>query len=232
MSNSIFANIDRQKVGACYHNWSMVSADFETPIKNVRRLMPSEKLKPIQTKAGLTSVTLMGMTYPKVEYLAPYNEFGVLIPVEPIVGDQDEGIPIYYVFQLPVTTHEACNSGLMFFGYPKFVAEIGFENKEKRVHCRVKAEGQDIVFLEVHTLPLTGPASNYYTYSFRKDTLLKTLIQIQGQSGKITNDTGARYFLGKHPIANELAKLEMNRVAVSYQYAPQLQSILHLPVKL
>jgi len=151
----------------------------------------------------------------------------IAIPVEQIDNDGKQEIPIYYIFQLPVTTQEACDAGVKYYGYPKFVAQIDYQEDGETTRCRVKAEGKDIVSLEVQSLSTTHQSLDFCTYSVKNEKLLKTLIQIEGQAGLATDSKGAKYFLGDHPVSIEIMNLKMSATPTRYQYAPRLQSILH-----
>jgi len=229
MNDSFFSNIDLQQVATCYYDWSMIAADFEAPVSNVLEILPTEKLKPLQIKTGITRVTLMAMAYRQIDNLTPYNEFGVGIPVASLEKDHHPGTPIYFISHLPVTTQQACDGGVIYYGFPKFVAQISFDQEGETTRSTVNAEGQEIILLEVGSLSTTYQALDFCTYSVKDDKLLKTLIQVEGQSGMTENQPGANYILGTHPYGAELSGLEMSQNSVRSQYAPKLQSILHLP---
>ena len=195
MNDRFFAKIDRQKVAACYLDWAMIAADFEAPLENVLKIMSNAKLKPLQAREGFVQVRLMGMSYRQIDNLEPYNEFGVLIPVAPLEDDADPRTPIYYIAQLPVTTQQACDGGVFFYGYPKFVAQIRFEIQDDITSCSVKDDDQEIVSLQVASLPTTLRSLDFYTYSIKDDKVLKTWIQVEGQSGISEGQPAARYQL-------------------------------------
>ncbi|MCL4476071.1 MAG: acetoacetate decarboxylase family protein [Nitrospirae bacterium] len=224
-----------------YHDWSWINAFFSAPVTKVRRLLPSGKLKPILLAPGITMVALSGFEYRKSD-LNPYNEFAVAIPVqyEPVVNIP--GLPLLfhpalspewyrklgmYVHHLPVTTQAALDTGVEIWGYPKFIAEISFEETGDMRRCRLRAEGKEIVVLEVKKSTTKARAISFYTYTVKNGQLLRTLIQTQGQYCITRFPGGASYTLGDHPIAEELKTLGMGRTALGRFYAPQLQSLLH-----
>jgi len=227
MNDNFFSKIAHRKVAACYFDWSLIAAEFDAPVSPVLNILPSDKLQPIQIRTGVTSIKLIGIEYRQIDKLAPYNEFMIAIPAEQIDHDGRQEIPIYYIFQLPVTTQEACDAGVKYYGYPKFVAQIDYQEDGETTRCRVKAEGKDIVSLEVQSLSTTHQSLDFCTYSVKNEKLLKTLIQIEGQAGLATDSKGAKYFLGDHPVSIEIMNLKMSATPTRYQYAPRLQSILH-----
>lgn len=132
-----------------------------------------------------------------------------------------------YIHHLPVTTKDARDFGVEIWGYPKIVAEISFEDAGGMRRCRLRAEGKDIVVLDVSKMATREQRIDLYTYSVKDGRLLRTLVQSQGQYGITRLPGGASYQLGDHPIAEELRSLGMGRTAVGRFYAPQVQSMLH-----
>lgn len=224
-----------------YYDLSWINAIFPAPAAKVQRLLPSNKLKPILLAPGIAVVALSGFEYRKSD-LNPYNEFVVAIPVqyEPLVNIP--GLPLLfhpvlspqwyrkfgmYVHHLPVTTQLALDSGVEIYGYPKFIAEISFEETDDMRRCRLRAEGKEIVVLEVKKSATKARSISFYTYTVKNGQLLRTLIQTQGQYCITRFPGGASYTLGDHPIAEELKTLGMGKTAMGRIYAPQLQSLLH-----
>jgi hypothetical protein len=177
------------------------------------------------------------MEYRRIADVAPYNEFGIMVPVlyEPTVNIP--GLPLLfphwfkrfglYIHHLPVTTQAAYDFGVEIWGYPKIVAEISFEDVGQVRRCRLRAEGKDIMTLEVGKLATKARPMNFHSYTVKDGQLLRTLIQTQGQLGIARFRGGASYTLGDHPIAEELRALGMGKTAVERRYAPRVQSMLH-----
>ena len=63
-------------------------ASFPVPAKNVRGLLPTDKIRPAQMLPGTAVMTLLGIEYRQPEDVQPYNEFAVLIHVAQPVGRQ------------------------------------------------------------------------------------------------------------------------------------------------
>jgi len=212
-----------------YFDWSSITAAFPAPADKVREALPSDKLKPVQVTPGIATVALIAMEYRAVEGLAPYNEFAVMVPVMYETSANVPGLPGYYVLHMPVTTEEARLAGVEIYGFPKFIAEISFEDAGKMCRCRVRAEGKDIIILEVDKLVTEPQSEDIYTYTVKHDQLLRTLVQAQGQNSISDVRGGASYTLGDHPIAEELRALEMDKTSLLHRYAPQMRSMLHQP---
>ena len=220
-----------------YYDWSAIMAHFPVPVSAVRKLLPTSKLKPAQLLPGTAILSMVAMEYRQIADVAPYNEFGIMVPVlyEPTANIP--GLPLLfphwfrrfglYVHHLPVTTQAAYDFGVEIWGYPKFVAEISFEDEGRVRRCRLRAGGKDIVTLEVKKLATRARSLNFYSYTVKEGQLLRTLIQTQGEFGIARFRGGASFTLGDHPIAEELQALGIANTTVECLYAPQVQSMLH-----
>ena len=218
-----------------YYDWSGIMAHFPVPTAAVRKLLPTNKLKPVHLVPGTAILSLVAIEYRQIADLAPYNEFAIMVPVlyEPAVSIP--GLPLVfphwfkrfglYVHHMPVTTQEARDGGIEIWGYPKFVAQISFEETSQVRRCRLQAEGKDIVTLEVKKMATNDRAMEYHCYTVKDGQLLRPLIQAQGQFGIARFRGGASYALGHHPIAEELRALGMGETAVERIYVPQAQSM-------
>ena len=220
-----------------YYDWSGIMAHFPVSAAAVRELLPTNKLKPVQLVPGTAILSLAAMEYRQIADVPPYNEFGIMVPVlyEPTVNIL--GLPLLfpqwfkrfglYVHHLPVTTQSAFDFGVEIWGYPKIVAQISFEETNQVRRCQLRAEGKDIMNLQVEKTATKGGAINYHSYTVKDGQLLRTLIQARGQFGIARFSGGASFVLGDHPIADELRALGMGETAVERLYAPQMQSMLH-----
>jgi len=225
-----------------YYDWSWISALFPAPVAKVLRLLPSKKLKPILLMPGTTMVALTAFEYRKIADVEPYNEFAISIPVQYGAAVNVPGLPLFfhpvlspqwyrklgmYVLHLPVTTQAARDFGVEIWGYPKFIAEISFEDAGEMRRCRLRAEGKDIVTLEIKKLATKDRSISFYTYTVQNGRLLRTLVQTQGQYSITRFPGGASFTLGDHPVAEELKALGLGKTAVGRFYAPQVKSLLH-----
>jgi hypothetical protein len=220
-----------------YYDWSAILAHFPAPVKKVQALLPSARLKPALCFPGIAVVSMIAMEYKNISDVEPYNEVSIMVPVlyQPAVNVP--GLPLFfpqyfsrfglYVHHLPVTTKEAYDFGVEIWGYPKFVADIIFEETDKYRRCLLRADGKDILTLEVRKWDTKFKAINYYTYTVKDGRILKTPVQTQGHYGIAKFRGGASYTLGSHPIAEELGNVGIGKRAIESQYAPQLQSMLY-----
>ena len=225
-----------------YYDWSWMGALFSAPAEKVQQLLPSEKLKPLLLMPGSAMVAFAAFEYRKIADVEPYNEFAIAVPVQYEPAVNVPGLPLVfhpllspqryrkvgmYVLHLPVTTPAARDFGVEIWGYPKIVAEIGFEERGNMRRCRLRAEGKDIVILEIAKSATKARSLSFATYSVKNGQLLRTMVQTQGHYSIPRLPGGASWTLGDHPIAAGLKALGMGKTAASRFYAPQLQSLLH-----
>ncbi|UCG84658.1 MAG: acetoacetate decarboxylase family protein [Dehalococcoidia bacterium] len=212
-----------------YYDHSILVAGFGAPTPTVQKELPSDKLKPVELAPGTAAVALIAWEYGRIDGLAPYNEFMVLVSAMYESADGPSGLHGYYALQALVTTEEALIRGLDVYGYRRLVAEIGFEDAGEMHCCQVRSEGKDIISLEVKKLPADPQSWDMYFFTEKDGRLLRSLIKGQGEQGISGDEGGASYTLGDHPIADELRSLDMGSTPALYRYTPRWQSLAFPP---
>jgi hypothetical protein len=220
-----------------YLDFAAMIGVFTAPADKLSGLLPSKRLKPALYTPGKGVVALSAFEYRKLADIEPYNEFGISIPVLyeprfniptlPLLAPQWFKSYGLYVHHLPVTTEVARSGGIEVWGFPKFLAEITFEETEDRLRCRMRAEGDEIITLEGQKLATKPTTTDWPSYTVKDDELLWTRTHVQGEMGVLARSGGVTYTLGCHPIADELRSLDLDEKAVQYIYAPRLQSLLY-----
>jgi hypothetical protein len=211
-----------------YYDFSRITATFPAPIPEIQKVLPSEKLTPVEIQKNTTLVTFVAYEYRKMEGINPYNEFGVTIPTI----HKEKNLPGSYVTHLPVTTEQARWGGVEIYGFPKFLADISFEEKENVCKSQVRLDDKDIISLEVRKMETHLESSEIYTYTILDDKIVRTHVQIQGFVSTGNDEQGATVHLGDHPFASEIKALGFKEAPVSYTYSPRMQSLLHKPGEL
>lgn len=119
-----------------------------------------------------------------------------------------------HILQLPVTTEQARAGGVECYGYPKFVADIGFRIEGSRFFgvTREAGGGADIVRLEGRSrlgLPMRG--SDVVTWSMLDKRLLRTEI-LMDQWLRVAPGHGYTLTVGpsQHPMAQQLQALGLD----------------------
>ena len=212
-----------------YFDYFVMAAAFPAPLGKVKKVLASKKLKPVETTPGMATVALIAAEYHVIDSMDPYNEFDVVIPVIYQSRDKVSRPPGYFPLYTPVTTEQAVVAGVEIYGYPKFIADVSFEESAETRSCRVQAEGKDLIALEVRKSVAGFQSYDSYTYSVKGGQLLRAHLQAEGQNSTNYVSGGASYTLGDHPIAVKLRALEMDSTSVMHRYAPQIKALLHLP---
>jgi hypothetical protein len=238
-----FPNGDVLALPVRYFDYASISAVFPASAAQVRRLLPSDRLRLVSLLPGTTAVYLAAMEYRHFSARAdgaenePYNEVAVMFPVQRASAANVPLLPLlmperyptfgWYVHRLPVTTELALDGGILAWGFPKFLAEITFTESDRTRSCRLRADGKEILTLEVEKVPARPRRMVEHLYNIKDGEILRTPFEFQGEYGTATLRGGASYTLGDHPIADELRGLKMGHVALMREYSPRLQALLH-----
>jgi len=94
-----------------YFDYSLMGAAFPSPITKMQKVLPSEKLKPVETTPGIATVALIATENRIIDDMGPYNEFDVMIPITYETADKGSGLSGFYCLHLPVTTEKALIGG-------------------------------------------------------------------------------------------------------------------------
>jgi hypothetical protein len=231
---------------ARYYDFAAITAVFPASAGRVRALLPTDRLRLVCLLPGVTAVALAAMEYRRWSARAdgaedePYNEVAVMVPVLAAPAVNVLALPLvvpnrfktfgWYVHRLPVTTALARDAGIEALGLPKFLAEITFTETARTRSCRLRADGREILTLEVEKLPARPRRIDDHIYGIRDGVPLRTRFETEGKYGIASFRGGASYTLGDHPIAEEMRELKMGHMALQRQYAPHVQALLHAPV--
>ena len=128
-----------------------------------------------------------------------------------------------------MTTEEARWGGVEVYGFPKFIADISFEDGKDVCKSRVSLEGKDIISLEVRKMETSLESSEIYTYTILGDKIVRTQVQIQGFVSTGSDEQGATVLLGDHLIASEIKAFGVYEAPINYTYSPRMQCLLHKP---
>lgn len=224
-----------------YTRASAMMAHFPAPTHNVQKLLPSNRLNPVQLVPGYAIVSLCALEYPLVRGGDPYNEFIVMIPVQFSDAFNAPALPLLfpslfktlglYVHRMPVTSRDAYDLGVGLWGYPKFIAQIDFEDLPERRRCHLRADDRHVLTMDVEKVPTSRVSRDYFTYTVKDGRLLRTRVEMHGMFGTARFRGGASCILGDHPVADELRALKMAKSAVERLWATDLHNFLHAPAE-
>ncbi|MGE5252225.1 MAG: acetoacetate decarboxylase family protein [Bacteroidota bacterium] len=179
---------------ALYYDVSTLMAFFATEYYRAASKLSAIGLKPGVMWGNKAVVGLAFYEYRDTS-LGPYNEVGLAIPALPAHQSLPFGgwLDLYasvktrrlgfYILNLPVTSEFACQSGVEFYGYPKFVTEIPFHLDSESFNSQVRdPNGKDeIVTLSGRLGPgIPGRAMDLVTFSVLNAKSMRATVNVRG----------------------------------------------------
>jgi hypothetical protein len=135
---------EKGKIPVFYRSTYVVFGFFIAKSSKVKELLPArikEKFKVPELIPGVTFCGIAGFMY-KDSSLGPYNEVAITFPVQQkpkikstafilnLLDSIVKGEFHVHVKHLSVTTKIAKDAGVIIYNYPKFIADIEFQNGE------------------------------------------------------------------------------------------------------
>lgn len=192
-----------------YYDHETITGAFPASTAKVRRLLPSPRLEPVEATPGVTLVRMTALEYGNIDGLAPYNEYSITVPVLYNVAGHPSGLPCGYITHLPVTTEEARWVGVDLYGFPKFVAEITFQDTADGRRCVVRADSMDVITLQARKVHAIAESMEFYIYTLKDKQLIRTPVQVRGLWGTSRVSGGALCSFGDHPIVAGLRDVDL-----------------------
>jgi hypothetical protein len=233
-----------------YGNVTQVVAIYLCSYERACELLPHPKLKPVSMGKGRSLVIFSCYEYKQVHQVSPYNEIAMTLPV---LANPSVNIPIlpmvipglfkkfgYYVFSMPVTSHENQIRGNKLWGLPKVTQEIDFRTEDGFHICNAREEdGEPYFELKV---PMIGKTMHCdesgYLYSQRQGSMLKSKTCFTG-TYNITKYMDRLFtkaqaqtdhlWLGDTPCGNRIRNLELDSHPFQFRYAEHVRSCFDLP---
>lgn len=224
-----------------YENWTWMMATFSIPLEQARQLLP-DSLIPITISEGEALISFGAYHYPIVSDLAPYDEFLISIPVQynkvsepnsarkynPLFPQEVYAKGGSYIHYLPVTTEESYKAGSEIWGFPKVVRKMVFEENNKMVRCKLY-DGNDLeMTIEIEKIKVSKNSKDftYCAYTKRKDKLLRTCVDANGNYGFKFSGINATVTLGTGDISKTLKSLNISKKPVQVFFAENVVSDL------
>lgn len=139
-----------------------------------------------------------------------------------------------YIHHLPVTTEIALKAGTHFWNYPKFLAEITFQDHGENLEVILKENDRLILKILARKLAARRSAQlQFHTYSIRQNVVMHAFVDgWAAQLGTVMMGNIARLELGEHQIGKELVDLGIGETARSGQYIEGMMTKLYDPDQL
>ncbi len=233
------------KMPIFYYDGSAITALFPARYGELRKLLPDPRFVPARLAPGLGVVAVNCLEYRDTD-IGPYNELAIAVLLsEPTARPNLPGLALvealrrrqFHVFiqHLPVTTEVAFRGGVDFYNFPKFIAEIEFDDDGPRRRCRL-AEGQEPILTLSGERLRTARAGEeqYFIHLWMDRQPQRTEFKVNRLefAATLRPDTATLELAEGHPIAKELRRLLISHRPLRYEYTPRFEAILYGPDRL
>lgn len=220
-----------------YLDWTGILAHFPAPASAVRRLLPSKALAPVLIAPGTAILSIAAIEYRRIAEVEPYNEVAIMTPVlyKPLVNIP--ALPFFFprmfksfgffVLNMPVTTEDARELGVKVWGYPKFLADISFEEFDNTRRCRVEIEDKEFLSLDVQQIPAKDQKVDFHLYTAKDGRLLRHRLETEGLYGISPFLGGAAISFGDHPLGEALRGIGVGKTPIARVFGSNVASLLH-----
>lgn len=222
---------DLVKLPIFYYDGEAITGVFPARIGTLRRMLPDRRLSPARLAPGVGAITITCFEYRDSD-VGSYNELAIGIalnspreranlPGRALLGGALRGQIDAFVHHLPVTTDIALRAGREIWNYPKFVADIDFEEDLTGRSCRLAHDGEHILTLRAPRIASTKSEQiQLFTHVYQDGQPQRAEFKLLADgSGRTIKPGAATLELGgSHPIARELngALISNNSIAASY----------------
>jgi hypothetical protein len=160
----------------------MIGGTFTAPFTATRSLIAYSGLVPTKVAGTLAICMVSAVQYTDSD-LGPYNEIALAIAVEdPVDGPSSAagvaaGNVTTFIHRLPVNQEFTCAAGRDIWGFPKWVADISFQERPGKSVALMLDGGEQALALAVDTrfaVPMPASEMEMTCYSFRDGVLRRT----------------------------------------------------------
>ncbi len=225
-----------------YYDGEAMTGVFPARLSKLRKLMPDPRISPARLAPGVGAVTVTCFEYRDTD-IDPYNELAIAVPLnEPYFRPNLPGRALLdgvrrgqfdaWVHHLPVTTQLACDGGVEFYNYPKFVASIDYSQDEKTRTCMLAEGAERILTMQCQRVSSDKPSDvQLFSHLYQDRQPQSSEFKIHAaQAGQSIAPGAARLDIGdQHPIARELKGLLLSTKSIAAMYMPQIEGILYGP---
>ena len=225
-----------------YYDLRMLGCTFSAKTSKLKKLLPHPNFQPLELWPGTGLLIISAFEYLDTS-IGPYNEIAISIPVKYPPEFAIPGISIFnmmrknhfsvYIHHLPVTTEIARTAGIYFYNYPKFLAEITYQDQDQNLVVTLKENDDLILKLNAQKLPVNSTVElEIHTYSIKENVVMHALVDGKApRYGMKMMGGKAELELGDHPIGRELAALNLSKNVRGSQYTEGMMTKLYAPDK-
>jgi hypothetical protein len=208
-----------------FTDMSIYCGAFDAPLQNVQARLPPG-FTAIPRSDGRTEVRISALDYRAVDWLVPYRELAIMVPVRFKATDK-RPLEGWYVLQLPVTTEDARWTGVENFGFPKFVADIQIKSEDGAQVCTVDHAGQHVLTLRVRASETSDAELRDRFLTVRADGIVvASTFDSSGELAIEPQPGGVTLELGNHAISDQLREIGVQLATGRAIYGPRRRAVL------
>lgn len=160
----------------------MVGGTFTVPATAAQRLIDYSGLRVAKVAGTLAVCMVSGVQYTDND-LGPYNEIALAIVVHPPDGPPTSmaalagGNVSTFIHRLPVNQEFTCAAGRDIWGFPKWVADISYQERPDRTDVVMLDDNEHAATITVRNrglFPVPASEMEMSCYAFRDGTLFRT----------------------------------------------------------
>ncbi|HXJ34987.1 MAG TPA: acetoacetate decarboxylase family protein [Candidatus Eisenbacteria bacterium] len=220
---------------------SSTAATYAVDATAARALLRGPELDVVEIFPGQALFSIACIDY-RDNDLGDYNEVSLALfvrlrgerPLVPYLGnvvDFFRNRLATYIVHLPVTQSFTRDAGEGIWGFPKTVQRIEFEDTDRRRTCTLDMDGRHVLrFSSSRGGRFTLPDVSMTTYGYVDGVLHRTGFTA-GATEVGFGIGGAELALGDHPIADELRRLGLPRMALMTVWMGHQHGRFEAPVR-
>jgi acetoacetate decarboxylase len=225
-----------------YYDFEVFMLLYTAPYKNVEKLMPSSRIKPVSLWPGKAGVMLCAYKYKDIADVEPYNEWSINIPVQygakslipllPAIQPEWFKNAGSYVHVMPVTTEEVVHLGIDLYGFPLSLGDISYETDGDRLASTFNDNGTRVITMTMKKIPTKRMHMKNVVNTVQDGMFNKFTFEFVGNIGiKVfpAKKLAASYTLGNHPIADEIRGLQLAKNPIMLVYSDHIEGLMHPP---
>lgn len=222
-----------------YYYDSVMLGIFTAPTKNITKLLPTPRFKPVEIFPSRALVSLVGLRHYDTS-IGPFDELdiGILVMLDAMP------VPFFsalsydknsrcgtYMYRLFVSDEKALAAGIKVWNYPKVIADIKFNETPTRHTMEISEGGKIIITLAVSKNIKQSHDYNtvFHIYSIKDNKILKAPVDWKGQRYLSRSAHFVSFEIGASRYTDELMALGLQNFCVEGVFYSEVQYILNPP---
>jgi hypothetical protein len=201
---------------------------FEADAAAAAALLPAA-FQVVEVSPGRAHLAIVVVDY-RDNDLGAYREVGLMFFVRPVAGGEDGT----FIVRLPVDQPFTCEAGQRIWGFPKSQEQIDLDYADDAVTCALRMDGEPVLRVR---LPRDAgadgemPPTPMTAYTMLDGAPHATTFT-QGGTGFSMAFDGVQLELGTHPVAKELAALNLAPTPAFTTWTERMRATFEAPRRL